>query len=69
MDAPAWTPEEHLRKALVDLQKAQRDYIASFSRDVPASPERAARDADEARLQAQRWGALARGASTLEEER
>ena len=69
MDAPAWSPEEHLRRALVDLQKAQREYIASFARDEPTSPARAAQEADEARMQAQRWAALARGAATLEDER
>jgi len=69
MDADAaWAPEEHLRRALIDLQQAQRDYIASFQRGEPRSPEQVALEADAARLQAQRWGALVRAAGVLHAE-
>lgn len=57
------TPEEHLRRALLELQDANRRYVAGFGR--PAEAESAAQAADEARAEAARWGALARAASTL----
>lgn len=64
----AWAPEEHLRRALVDLQQAQRAYIESFQRGEHPAPDEAARDADAARLQAQRWGTLVRAAQKLDGE-
>lgn len=66
MDADAWAPEEHLRRALIDLQQAQRDYIAAFQRGEAITPDDAARDADAARAQAQRWGSLVRASARLD---
>ncbi|HVM46133.1 MAG TPA: hypothetical protein VM582_09380, partial [Candidatus Thermoplasmatota archaeon] len=64
VEAPS--PEEHLRRALLDLQTAHRDFVRSYGRRDQA--EAAARQADEARAQAARWGALARGAAALGED-
>lgn len=65
MHAPE-TPEEHLRRALLDLQDAHRRYVAGFGRS--SDVEEAARAADDARAQAARWGALARASSTLRDD-
>lgn len=59
-------PEEHLRRALLDLQDAHRQFVRSYGR--PDEAETAARHADEARAQAARWGALARGAARIGED-
>lgn len=64
----AWAPEEHLRRALVDLQEAQRAYIASFQRGDHARPDEVARSADAARQQAQVWGNLVRAAQKIDDE-
>lgn len=58
-------PEEHLRRALLDLQEAHRRYVSGFGR--PDAAETAAKDADEARAQAARWGAIARARTKLDE--
>jgi hypothetical protein len=63
MPDPA-SPEEHLRLALLDLQKAHRDFVAGFGRP---EADRAAREADEARAQAARWAALSRAKTLLGE--
>lgn len=62
MPAPE-SAEEHLRRALLDLQAAQLRFVRSFA--DPTQAEDAARHADEARNQAARWGALAREATRL----
>lgn len=59
-------PEEHLRRALLDLQEAHRRYVADYGRVEAA--ESAARQADDARAQAARWGALARASAKLSDE-
>lgn len=58
-------PEEGLRQALVELQKAQRAYAAAFSQGV--AREEAAHAADDARVQAAQWGALVRAAAENDE--
>lgn len=60
------TPEEQLRRALLDLEAANRDFVRAYGR--PGQAEAAARLADEARMQAARWGALARAADRLGED-
>ena len=60
------SPEEHLRRALLDLQEAQRHFVRTYA--DPAQAEQAARLADDARAQAARWGALARAAGSLSPE-
>lgn len=57
------TPEEHLRRALLDLQQAHRLFVAAYGR--PNEAEEAAHRADEARSQAAHWAALARAAAAL----
>lgn len=59
MAAPE-SAEEHLRRALLDLQAAQVQFVRSFA--DPAQAEAAAREADEARSEAARWAALTREA-------
>lgn len=62
----AVSPEEHLRQALLELQAAQRQYIAAFAPragDRHVAAEDAARQVDAARAQAQQWAALARAAT------
>lgn len=66
VEAPSPTPEEHLRRALLDLQDAHRRFVSAYGR--PHEAELAAHRADEARSQAAHWGALARAASALEGE-
>lgn len=65
MPAPE-SPEEHLRRALLDLQDAHRRYVSGFGHAAEA--EEAARAADDARAQAARWGALARATTTLRDD-
>lgn len=60
VEAPSATPEEHLRRALLDLRDAHQRYVRAYGR--PDEAEAAAHKADEARSQAARWGALARAA-------
>lgn len=59
-------PEEHLRRALLDLQDAHRSFVRSYGH--PDQAEAAARLADEARSQAARWASLARAADRLGED-
>ncbi|HET6404732.1 MAG TPA: hypothetical protein VFH78_08795 [Candidatus Thermoplasmatota archaeon] len=61
------TPEEQLRRALLDLEAAHRDFVRAYGRR-DGEAEVAARHADEARSQAARWGALARAAERLGED-
>jgi hypothetical protein len=62
MTAPE-RPDEHLRRALVDLQEAQRRFAATHGRP---GADVAAKGADEARAQAARWATLARAATRIE---
>lgn len=59
-------PQEHLRRALLDLQEAHRRFVADYGRTESA--EAAAREADDARAQAARWGALARASARLADD-
>lgn len=59
------TPAEQLRLALLDLQQANRDYVAHYG--DPAQADLAAHVADEARTQASRWASILRAAAKLEE--
>ena len=52
--------EERLRRALLDLQAAQVQFVRSFA--DPQEAEAAAREADEARSQAAHWASIARQA-------
>ena len=58
------SPEEQLRLALLDLQKANVEFVKHYG--DPTAAETAARSVDAARTQAAHWGALVRGASRLE---
>ena len=58
-------PTEQLRLALLDLQQAQRDFVESYAHRADA--DRAAKHADEARVQAARWAAIVRATELLEE--
>lgn len=60
------SPSEQLRLALLDLEKANRDFVKHYS--DPAQAELAARIADEARHQASRWAALLRERERLGED-
>ena len=66
VEAPSPTPEEHLRRALLDLQDAHRHFVRAYGR--PGEAEEAAVRADEARSQAAHWATLARASSTLKGE-
>lgn len=59
MAAPE-SAEEHLRRALLDLQAAQLQFARSFA--DPQQAAEAAREADEARSQAAHWASIARQA-------
>lgn len=63
VEAPSPTPEEHLRRALLDLQRANVAFVRAYGR--PDEAEEAAHRADEARSQAAHWAALARAATRL----
>ena len=60
------TPEEHLRRALLDLRDAHQHFVRAYGR--PDEAEAAAHKADEARLQAAHWATLARAAERLGED-
>lgn len=66
VEAPSLPPEEHLRRALLDLRDAHQHYVRAYGR--PSEAEAAAHKADEARLQAARWAALARATERLGED-
>lgn len=66
VEAPSPTPEEQLRRALLDLADAHRSFVRAYGR--PDEAELAAHRADEARTQAAHWGALARASSRLGED-
>lgn len=60
------TPAEQLRLALLDLQEAHRHFVRNYAR--PDAAELAAKQADDARTQAARWGALVRATDALHDE-
>lgn len=57
------SPEEQLRRALLDLQEAHRQFVRSYAH--PSEAEEAAHQADLARAQAAQWGAIVRASSRL----
>ena len=63
VDPPS--PEEQLRRALMDLQEAHRQFVASYAH--PDEAEAAAQTADAARAQAAQWGAIVRASSKLDD--
>lgn len=60
------SPDEHLRRALLDLEAAHRQFVRSYGH--PAQAEAAARDADQARAQAAHWAAIAREATAFADD-